>query len=84
MIVPGVGVGGGVVSIVVVTLELLLVLTGSVSVALTDALLVTTPDAVGLNTTFTCAVAFNARFPTAHDNVPDATLQVPCVMLLET
>ena len=69
---------------VALTLEALLLILGSVSVALTLALLVSVPARLELRTTVICALALSAKLPKVHVSVPVATLQLPCEVVLET
>ena len=65
-------------------LAVLLAVLGSLSVALTLAALVKVPATLEVRTRVTWAVAFSAKLPKLHENIPLATPQVPWLVLLET
>ena len=65
-------------------LEELLLVTGSASVALTLALLASTPATLEVKTKVTCALALKASVPSRHVSIRLAKLQVPWLALLET
>ena len=65
-------------------LEVLLVVTGSSSVALTLAVFASVPATLEVKTSVTCAFAFAASVPSGQVSVPVAKLHDPWLALLET